>query len=81
MSDLNTLGDRIVNLERLYNLREGLGAADDSLPDRLLNESTFSHTDSGVPLQPMLASYYRVRGWDSNGVPQEKTIQRLQLRT
>lgn len=68
--DLLLAGERIWNLERLYNLREGFTAADDTLPTRLLE----SPNDAGavVDLAPMLAEYYRFRGWDEDGVPTER---------
>jgi aldehyde:ferredoxin oxidoreductase len=81
MSDLNQIGERIVTLERLYNLREGLSAADDTLPRRLLEESTFKGMSGGVPLHKMLPEYYAIRGWDTSGVPTDKTIKRLRIRT
>ena len=46
---LQEIGARIFNLERMYNLREGLTEADDTLPPRILNESTFDHLDTGHP--------------------------------
>jgi aldehyde:ferredoxin oxidoreductase len=79
MGDLNEIGERIMNLERLYNLREGLDPADDALPARLLREST-SKYQIGVPLDKMLPSYYSIRGWDRHGIPTDKTIARLQIR-
>jgi aldehyde:ferredoxin oxidoreductase len=80
MGDFMEVGERIVNLERLYNLREGFTARDDALPRRLLEESTFKHTGSGVPLGEMLPRYYAVRGWDAQGVPTDATIHRLGIR-
>jgi aldehyde:ferredoxin oxidoreductase len=74
-------GDRIFNLERLYNLREGLDPTEDTLPSRLLNESTSRHGFNGVPLRDMLPRYYRLRGWDPSGRPTEKTVKRLNIRT
>ncbi|MDR0502974.1 MAG: aldehyde ferredoxin oxidoreductase family protein [Treponema sp.] len=84
------LGDRSFNLERLFNLREGLTAADDSLPDRLTKTPQPSRDGSGpdpshpahvVPLDEMLKQFYKVRGWDENGVPKEKTLKRLKIKT
>ncbi len=77
---LQEIGARIFNLERMYNLREGLSGADDTLPQRMLNESIFPHMKSGHPLGELLPRYYRNRGWDSNGVPTKKTLARLQVR-
>ncbi|MGI9431486.1 MAG: aldehyde ferredoxin oxidoreductase family protein [Myxococcota bacterium] len=77
---LQEIGARIFNLERMYNLREGLTGEDDTLPPRILNESTFEHLDSGHPLGDLLPSYYKKRGWDANGVPTAKTLEKLQVR-
>jgi aldehyde:ferredoxin oxidoreductase len=80
MGDLAEIGERIYNLERLYNLREGLTADDDRLPDRLLSTPLSKHGQRGVPLDEMLPQYYKVRGWDAHGIPTEKTINRLRIR-
>jgi aldehyde:ferredoxin oxidoreductase len=77
---LQEIGARIFNLERMYNLREGFSARDDTLPDRFLHESTFEHMSSGHPLDQLLPSYYKKRGWDADGVPTRKTLERLQVR-
>jgi aldehyde:ferredoxin oxidoreductase len=76
---LQEIGARIFNLERMYNLREGLTGSDDTLPPRILHESIFEHLDSGHPLPALLPSYYRKRGWDEAGVPKPKTLQKLQV--
>lgn len=80
MGDMAELGERVYNLERLYNLREGMTAADDRLPDRLLNTPLSRHGQRGVPLDQMLPTYYQVRGWSPRGVPSPKTIARLGIR-
>jgi aldehyde:ferredoxin oxidoreductase len=64
----------------MYNLREGLTARDDTLPHRYLHESSFAHMKSGHPLDQLLPLYYRKRGWDSEGVPRERTLEKLQVR-
>ena len=62
---------------RLYNLREGLTAADDALPKRLTRElQDPSDPRTAVPLEKMLPIYYRVRGWDAEGRP---TVKKLRL--
>jgi len=63
----------------MYNLREGLTAADDTLPDRILHESTFPHLSSGHPLGELLPQYYKKRGWSPDGVPTRRTLERLQV--
>jgi len=78
---LQEIGERIFNLERMYNLREGLTGADDTLPHRMLHESTFPQLASGHPLDQLLPTYYRIRGWDEHGVPLPRTLARLKVRT
>ena len=77
---LQEIGARIFNLERMYNLREGLSAADDTLPGRILNEPTFPGTTTGHPLDALLPRYYELRGWDAKGVPKPETLKKLQVR-
>jgi len=80
MGDFVEVGERTFNLERVYNIREGFTAREDTLPSRLLNESTYEGIQGGVPLHEMLPRYYKVRGWDAAGVPRRSTLQRLQIR-
>jgi aldehyde:ferredoxin oxidoreductase len=75
------VGERVWNLERLYNLREGFTSADDTLPDRLLNEPIAEGPSAGFvnKLPPMLEEYYQFRGWDENGVPKAEKLAELDL--
>lgn len=77
---LQEIGARIFNLERMYNLREGMTGKDDTLPWRILHEPTFKGMTSGHPLDQLLPRYYRNRGWDAGGVPLPKTLERLNVR-
>lgn len=77
---LQEIGGRIFNLERMFNLREGFTAKDDTLPFRLLHESTFKHMSGGHPLPQLLPRYYKNRGWDADGVPMRRTLERLQVK-
>jgi aldehyde:ferredoxin oxidoreductase len=79
MSDFIELGERIFNLERMFNLREGMTKEADTLPKRLLKESTFPGIKGGVPLEAMLPQYYRARGWNQDGIPTEATLKRLRI--
>jgi aldehyde:ferredoxin oxidoreductase len=81
--DIHRVGERIWNLERLFNIREGFTKADDTLPKRLLEEPVSDGPTGGwiVHLEPMLDEYYRGRGWDKNGVPTPATLKRLGLDT
>ncbi len=96
--DLLTAGERIVNLERLYNVELGLDRADDRLPKRFTSESLAVHTfereggmdvadPSAEPIhvgrlrdfEGMLDRYYRLRGWDSRGVPTDEKLRDLRV--
>jgi aldehyde:ferredoxin oxidoreductase len=78
---IQEIGARIFNLERMFNLREGFCGKDDTLPQRILNEPTFPGMTSGHPLQALLPRYYKLRGWDADGVPTARTLERYQVRT
>ena len=76
--DLERAGERINNLKKLFNLREGWQRADDTLPARSLHETLPSGVAAGTGLTPMdldfmIAGYYRARGWMEDGsIPEEK---------
>jgi aldehyde:ferredoxin oxidoreductase len=72
-------GDRIWNLERLFNNRAGLSRKDDALPPRMVREplSGGSVQNQVVELAPMLEEYYHIRGWDEDGNPTGETLSRL----
>jgi len=73
-------GRRIHVLERYMNTREGISRKDDTLPGRLLNEARANDPKHRtVPLEKMLPKYYRVRGYDSNGIPKDRTLKRLSI--
>jgi aldehyde:ferredoxin oxidoreductase len=74
-------GERIWNLERMFNLAAGLTKADDTLPERLLKDPAPSGTAKGKvnELDKMLPEYYDLRGWSEDGVPTDDTLGRLGL--
>lgn len=73
-------GERGFNLERMINIRQGLTASDDTLPKRLMVELQRSDDKhSKVKLERMLKKYYKIRGWDENGVPSQSRLKRLAL--
>jgi aldehyde:ferredoxin oxidoreductase len=82
--ELLTIGERIWNLGRMLNLREGLRRADDRLPARILNAAHADGAAAGkaigdVAFDEALDEYYALRGWDAEGVPREDTLHRLSL--
>ncbi|MDI3480553.1 MAG: aldehyde:ferredoxin oxidoreductase [Tepidanaerobacteraceae bacterium] len=66
-------GERIWNVERLFNIAAGFTPQDDTLPLRLLKEPLPSGPAKGkvVELDKMLPEYYKVRGWNEEGIPTE----------
>ena len=81
-SKLRTIGERIVNLQRMYNVRHGLSRKDDRQPRRLLEEKSPSGRAKGhvVYLDKMLDEYYELRGWNkTTGLPTEQKLKNLGL--
>ena len=75
--DLMRVGERIWNVERLYNLREGFSKDDDMLPDRFYEEKVNGRVIDRAEFLKTLDEYYRMRGWNERGVPTKKTLNRL----
>lgn len=75
------IGERINNLTRLFNLREGFSRSDDRLPERLKEprEDTGWKIDK-ADFETMLGEYYSLRGWSEEGKPTLKTLERLQIK-
>jgi aldehyde:ferredoxin oxidoreductase len=75
------VGERIWNLERLFNNAAGLTRKDDSLPPRMLKEPLVEGPSKGhvVPLEVMLEEYYRERGWGEDGRPTPARLKMLSL--
>lgn len=69
------IGERIVNLERVYLVREGVRRRDDYLPSRFLKEPLPNGNSKGAifEMELMLDEYYEQRGWDKRGIPKENT--------
>jgi len=79
---LKTIGERIVNLQRMYNVRHGITRKDDRQPRRMLEERSPSGRAKGhvVYLDKMLDEYYELRGWDRTiGLPTDKKLNDLGL--
>ncbi|MCX8173592.1 MAG: aldehyde ferredoxin oxidoreductase family protein [Thermoplasmata archaeon] len=79
--ELATVGERIATLRRLFNVREGLDATDDYLPERFLKEPLPDGPSKGqvVNLEVMLKEYYLLRNWDENGLPTRECAEKLGL--
>jgi aldehyde:ferredoxin oxidoreductase len=83
MNEFSRMGERVNNLIRSFNVREGMTAEDDTLPDRLLNEPQREGPAAGIVLKEhfmeMKKKYYQICGWDENGVPTEAKLRELGL--
>ena len=84
VEELERVGERIVNLERLFNVREGVRRADDVLPWKVMHEPIPEGPSAGMYCPPdelaaMLDAYYALRGWDADGVPTRVRLSALGL--
>lgn len=72
-------GDRIWNLERIFNLKAGVGPEEDKLPSRLLNDPIPDGPSKGHVhrLPDLLPKYYQERGWTEEGIPAEAKLAQL----
>ena len=77
---LFSVGERIYNLERSFNVRDGFDRKDDKLPKRFLTEPLKGGVRDGEVIRTpdkILDQYYDLSGWDRNGIPTKKTLVRL----
>jgi aldehyde:ferredoxin oxidoreductase len=82
LEELKMVGARIWTVERLFNLREGLGRRDDTLPERLFTLPIDEGPSKGAVVNKTdfdseLQEYYRLWGWDSEGVPTKDSLRAL----
>jgi aldehyde:ferredoxin oxidoreductase len=65
------IGERIFNLQRLFNLRAGIKKEDERLPDRFYDEPLPDGANAGaiLSLEDAMSVYYNLRGWDKNHIP------------
>ena len=74
------IGDRIYNIERMFNKAAGMKPEDDTLPKRLLTEPIKDGPSKGMvsQLPVMLPLYYEARGW-VKAFPTDETLKKLGL--
>ena len=85
LEDLETIGERVYNLERLVNVGRGVSRKDDTLPYRVMNEPIPEGPAKGrycprEALDAMLDEYYQLRGWDADGIPTDDKLVELGLK-
>jgi aldehyde:ferredoxin oxidoreductase len=83
--ELKSIGERICTLERMMLVRDGMSRKDDTLPRRYFDEPIPDGPAKGEfisrdEFQGMLDEYYRLHGWDKNGIPKKSTLGRLGLK-
>ncbi|MFB6155425.1 MAG: aldehyde ferredoxin oxidoreductase family protein [Haloferacaceae archaeon] len=84
VSDLLTVGERVYNLSKAFNVREGFGREDDMIPPRFTDETIPDGPSEGAfvdidEYERELDRYYLARGWDTEGVPLRETLRELDL--
>ena len=82
--DLKTIGERIYTLERMMLAKDGISRKDDTLPKRYFEEPVPEGPARGEVISRkefdgMLDEYYRLHGWDGNGIPKKENLKRLGL--
>ncbi|MGD0331063.1 MAG: aldehyde ferredoxin oxidoreductase family protein [Nitrososphaeria archaeon] len=84
VSELMITGERINNLTRAFNVREGMSRKDDYLPPRFSENMSGGNSSeqkiTRADLDKMLDEYYQLRGWDVNtGIPTASKLASLGL--
>ena len=83
--DLLEVGERVLNLQRLFNMREGLSRKDDILPERIKQKPAFGFYEKEdqcaiKDFEGMLDEYYEARKWDTKtGMPSKEKLKELGL--
>lgn len=79
--ELLKTSERGIALQRLINVRDGLSRKDDTLPPKMLQAAVIGGRARKSPARfnHMLDDYYKLRGWDENGIPTPKTLEELGL--
>ncbi|MFW6040565.1 MAG: aldehyde ferredoxin oxidoreductase family protein [Thermoplasmatota archaeon] len=84
LSEFLRAGERVYNLSKVFNIRNGFGRKDDRLPDRVFEDPVLYGPTEGETLsrrefEEELDRYYNIRGWNEEGIPLKNTLKRLDL--
>jgi aldehyde:ferredoxin oxidoreductase len=80
VSNLFAIGEKIANLERLFNYKHGASEADDRLPDMFFHKEYNSGKEPSKPhewMEPMIKGFYKIMGWNERGVPTAEKLAEL----
>jgi len=78
------VGERIFNLARLFNIKNGRTKKDDIIPDRFLKEKMTAGILKGKIMTKeffikLLEKYYKLRGWNNEGIPENRKLKDLNI--
>ena len=84
VEELMTVGERRLNLFRIFNAREGLDRKDDKLPKKFFKQLQGAGPTAGIALthaevESAIDEYYKLAGWTNNGIPTPETVERLDI--
>ena len=84
VEELMTVGERRLNLFRMFNAREGLDRKQDKLPKKFFKKLQGTGPTAGIALtheeiESAIDEYYRLAGWTNNGIPTTETMERLDI--
>ncbi|MHA1651814.1 MAG: aldehyde ferredoxin oxidoreductase C-terminal domain-containing protein, partial [Candidatus Helarchaeota archaeon] len=80
LTELLEVGERIFNLKRVFNVRCVISKKDDRIPEKLKEPLRKGHAKNKIlTIDAMLDEYYRIRGWDENGIPTQKKLTSLNI--
>jgi aldehyde:ferredoxin oxidoreductase len=81
--ELFKAAERTLTVARLFNIREGLTAADDTLPERFFQPKTDGVLSTKrldrSKLERARNYYYTLMGWDSKGIPLPEKVEELYI--
>lgn len=80
VTELFMVGERVVNLERLFNLQHGAGISNDRLPDMFFEKEYNAGIEPSKPaewMEPMQQEFYKIMGWDDHGNPTPEKLAEL----
>jgi len=78
LRELKEIGERIVNMKRIFATKLGITRKDDLLPRRFKEiPRVRGDISMTIDAETMLPEYYKIRGWDENGIPRRETLEKL----
>jgi aldehyde:ferredoxin oxidoreductase len=84
LDELMAVGERRLNLFRVFNAREGFGRKDDRLPKKFYKKLAGTGPTAGMALDPeelnlAIDQYYQLAGLDANGTPTTEGLKKLDI--